>query len=91
MIISFLLGNELIQCRVDKDRVLSMRGRMTNDQWISFEELVTKSGQDGRAALITQKIVRSTGLTDEEIEFFIRDEFLRTPGLKGLEYVKTAW
>ena len=95
MILGFFTNAGLLEVQVSADRVISIRGRMTNHQFIPLEELIVKSGQGGRAADITQRIIICPHcLQDfEDVHEFIKNEFLKNPELQagGIRYLDTRW
>lgn len=92
MIITFQVGSELISAQVDEERTLSMRSKLTNNEFIPFTEMVGRSGQSGMEAELTQTIIRSLP-TVEDVEFYVRTEFLRNHDLMrfGIRHIKTQW
>lgn len=95
MIITFNVGGGLIDVKVDSDRRLFCRGPLTNDKWLLFRDMVERSGQDGSAAEITERRLscRYCLPDDKSVEFYVIDEFLRSPALMrvGISHVGTRW
>lgn len=84
MILTFVVMGEIIQFRVDKDRILFMRGRHTNNSWIAFSEAVKVSKQEGKEAEMTEKIVKCLPELDD-VEWYVKHECKRM----GLEHLRT--
>ena len=92
MILRFVVGIEVVEALVNDDRCLFMRGRMTNDVWVSYESLMVQSGQDltkKRDNDIFVRLIKSRDvlLDDLDVEHYIKREFV----LAGLRHVGTVW
>ena len=85
MILSFLMGGEVIQVRVDEDRTLFFKGGATNGEWIEFGTLVGMVRGDTESARMSQLIVRSLPSIDD-VAWYVRDEFRR----QGFEFVRQS-
>lgn len=95
MILLFQLGTELLEVQVTDDREFFIKAKMTNGKFVPYREMVQKSGQEGREADITERIIKSREVlpTPEDVECYIKYEFLRSPDLMkyGVRHLRTAW
>lgn len=90
MIISLMVGSEIIKLRVDDDRRLFLAGKLTNNAFLPFAEAVRRSGQEGSSADMTEKIVRCLPSLDD-VEWYVIDEFRRDAKLQvaGVRHLGT--
>lgn len=84
MIMTFEVSGELVKFRVNKEREVSMQGRMTNDAWVPFSVAVEQTKQDKQAGRLTELIIKSLP-TMENVEEYVRYEMSRL----GLRHVIT--
>ena len=86
MIVSFRVSDEILDVMIDEERRMFFRGKLTNNQFIKYGELVEKSGQGGLAAEITERRVacKQCLRDDKEVEFYVIDELVRNPVLQRL-------
>lgn len=82
----FQAGEQPFEVVVEKDRSISMRGSMTNDQWVSYEELLQESGQDEKAEAEIASLIIKGLREDSDLEKYLIYEFTKNP---LIEHVKT--
>ncbi len=89
--IVFGIGSQFLFVEVAKDRVLSMKGPMTNNVFVTLEELGRLSGQNNEDAVLTQNIVRDLKSLGD-VERYVINEFMRGPEMQklGIRHVKTV-
>lgn len=96
MILTFQLSGEIILVKVDDERRLWMKTRMTNNEYVIFDKLVTASKQTtNKAYELTKRILSCKHCLSEkeDIEYYVIQEFLRTPEMQraGIQHVTTEW
>ncbi len=91
MRIVFLVAGELLEVFVDEERGVSMRGSLTNDAKVSYDDLARLSGQDGKREFSLAKAIIRDLRDEQDLADYLRLEFMREPALAaaGIEYVKT--
>jgi len=85
MILHFVIQGGMLDFRVTKERIASMRGTLTNNKWVSFDKAVKLTKQSGKHAEMTTKIIRCLP-SMEDVEWYVIHEFERM----GISYLKTT-
>lgn len=89
MMLTFRASTEIVQVKIDDKRQLLFSGRMTNNTFIPFRDMIMRSGQQGLDADIAERRMKCLHCLpdDKSLEHYVIDEMRRA----GLVHLKTEW
>lgn len=94
MILVFRIGKEFLYVEVDQGRNIRFKSKLTNNKYVSYQEISGKSGQDKEQTVLVETIVRDLK-EESDVEKYLRTEimkgFQRDNKLMalGIKHVKT--